>query len=480
MGNSWPGAREVPDRQVAHGEGDIEAALAMLKASRGSQWTEEVEALVEYRLRSNWAGPRPKETQHQWAARLCAIYEDQEPAMHKWLDRSLRTETQGEEWRNQAQDGPGEPPRSADGKEPEPDPGQPQGSHEGQWSQDHEGSRPWGSGWNGSAENPNRTDYPRPDAWGSRSAWSSGRTLADPWHARGSQDPQGTQGEEAGAAPSDPWGAYTNRQQPQEPREQQQTEENRQPEQVPAGRHAPAEAGQQPPRTAPWWEEEWSAGRTHTDLRYGDWRCGRLPCRFANHAYRSQCKICQAPKSLAKWELPTDPQTRTCMCGNKILPSFRGACKVCRNPIEPLEGGGHPYNPQGDAPLPDPPIASDLQGHSVEPILLWTEAIVNPMGPPWMSGSWPAITEIHYAVAQGPCGAQLRVPYVTSDTVAEVWRADHAKLCGKLLGHRRRAWTDTKPPRSSTSGGPIGTNTARSASPSSPFGRTTASRSTAS
>ena len=53
MSNSWPGAREVPDRQAAHGEGDIEAALAILTASRGSQWTEEMEALVEYRLRSN-------------------------------------------------------------------------------------------------------------------------------------------------------------------------------------------------------------------------------------------------------------------------------------------------------------------------------------------------------------------------------------------------------------------------------------------
>ena len=406
--------------------------------------------------------------------------------MRKWLDRSLRTpETQGEERRNQAQDGPGEPPRSADGKEPEPDPGQPQGSHGSSGRRTTRGPAP---GALDGAEVPRTPTARTTSAPTPGEAARHGARVARP-PTRGmrgaAMSPRGRKArtQERHPATRDPWGAYTSRQQPQEPQEQQRTEENRQPEQVPAGRHAPAEAGQQPPRTAPWWEEEWLAGRTHTDMRHGDWRCGRLPCRYPNHAYRSQCKICQAPKSLAKWELPTDPQTRTCVCGNKILPSFRGACKVCRNPIEPLEGGGHPYNPQGDAPLPDPPIASDLQGHSAEPILLWTEAIVNPMGLPGlprMSGSWPAITEIHYAVAQEPCGAKLRVPYVTSETVAEVWAVDHAKLWGKFLGHRRRAWTDTNPPRSFTSGGPVGTNSARSASPSSPFGRTTASRSTTS
>ena len=165
MGNSWPGAREEPGRQTSHGAGDTEAALAILKTSRGSQWTEEMEALVEYHLRSTWPGPHPKETQHQWATRLCAIYDDQEPAMRKWLDRRLRAlETQGEERRNQAQGGPGEPPRSADGKEPESDPGQPQGSHGEQWAQGRGWSRTWGSEWDGSAENPNRADYHHADA----------------------------------------------------------------------------------------------------------------------------------------------------------------------------------------------------------------------------------------------------------------------------------------------------------------------------
>ena len=77
-----------------------------------------MEALVEYRLRSIWPGPHPKETQRQWATRLCTVYDDQELAMREWLDRRLRApETQGEERKNRAQGGPGEPPRSADGSE---------------------------------------------------------------------------------------------------------------------------------------------------------------------------------------------------------------------------------------------------------------------------------------------------------------------------------------------------------------------------
>ena len=112
MGNSWLGAREEPGRQASHGEGDTEAALAILKTNRGSQWTEEMEAHVEYHLSSNWPGPHHKETQHQWADRLCITYDDQEPAMHQWLRRGLSTtETQGEEKNNQAQDRQEEPPR---------------------------------------------------------------------------------------------------------------------------------------------------------------------------------------------------------------------------------------------------------------------------------------------------------------------------------------------------------------------------------
>ena len=157
MGNSWPGARKDPDRQAAHGAGEIAVALAPLKERRGVQWTTDMEALVEYRIRSTWAGPYHKETQHQWATRLCTAYDDQEPAMRGWLDRRLGApEGKGKERSNQAQDGPGEPPRSADREEPESDPGQPQGTDGGQWSQDRGWSRTWSSGWDGSAETPIR------------------------------------------------------------------------------------------------------------------------------------------------------------------------------------------------------------------------------------------------------------------------------------------------------------------------------------
>ena len=97
MGNSWPGAREEPTQWAPHGEEELKAALEILRANRGSQWTEGMEALVEYHLRSNWSGPRSKESQHQWAGHLCATYDDQEPAMQQWLRRRLpATETRGE------------------------------------------------------------------------------------------------------------------------------------------------------------------------------------------------------------------------------------------------------------------------------------------------------------------------------------------------------------------------------------------------
>ena len=78
--------------------------------------------------------------------------------------------------------------------------------------------------------------------------------------------------------------------------------------------------------------------------------------------------------------------------------------------------------------------------------MLWTEAMVNPAGPPEVSGGWPAAPKISHEVAYGPDGSALKVPYVTSDAVAEAWQVDHDKLCAKFLGHRRRSWKDTNPP----------------------------------
>ena len=143
MGNSWPVAREDPDRQAAHGAGEPAVALALLRERRGAQWTTDMEALVEYHVRTTWVGFYHKETQQQWAARLCAAYDDQEPAMRDWLDRPLgAAKGQGKEQRDQAPDGPGGPPQGANWEEPKPDPEQPQGANGGQWSQDRGLSRP--------------------------------------------------------------------------------------------------------------------------------------------------------------------------------------------------------------------------------------------------------------------------------------------------------------------------------------------------
>ena len=135
MGNSWPGAREEPGQWAPHGEGDFKAALEILRAKRGTQWTKDMEALVEYHLRSNWPGPRYKETQHQWAERLCVTYDDQEPAMQRWLCRGLPTaETQGKEKNSQAQDCREEPPRGTGERKSDPDHAQPRNPHEEQWA----------------------------------------------------------------------------------------------------------------------------------------------------------------------------------------------------------------------------------------------------------------------------------------------------------------------------------------------------------
>ena len=156
MGNSWPGAREEPTQWAPHGEEEPKAALEILRTNRGSQWTEEMEALVEYHLRTNWSGPRNKESQHQWAVRLCATYDEQEPAMQQWLRRRMpATETQGKEEGGHTQDYGEGPSRDAGGGMPEPGHAQPRDSHEEQWARGHNWSRGgWSSGWGG--EGPGR------------------------------------------------------------------------------------------------------------------------------------------------------------------------------------------------------------------------------------------------------------------------------------------------------------------------------------
>ena len=121
MGNSWPGAREGPAQRPAQGEDELSAALEVLRAERGSQWTEEMEGLVEYHLRTNWPGPCTKETQHQWTARLCATYDQNEPAMQAWLRRRLpAAETQWKEEGGHTKDYGRDPPGAPVGRSQSP------------------------------------------------------------------------------------------------------------------------------------------------------------------------------------------------------------------------------------------------------------------------------------------------------------------------------------------------------------------------
>ena len=130
---------------------------------------------------------------------------------------------------------------------------------------------------------------------------------------------------------------------------------------------------------------------------------------------------------------------------------------------------------QGDKPLPAPNRGGNLQGHSAEPVMLWTEAILNPAGPPRVHSDWPEVPYLDHIVAHDKEGRCFKVPYTTSKEVAKAWEVDHSTLCGKLLGHRRRKWKDTKPPRSSTSGAWDPRNTPRWGWPSCRCGPTSAS-----
>ena len=224
-----------------------------------------------YHIRTTWAEPHHKETQQQWATRLCAAYADQEQAMREWLDRPMGATTgHGREQRGQAPDNSEGPPQGAWREEPRDDPEQPQGANWGEWSQDRGWSRPWDSGWDNSAGAFDHADNHHSEPWRRRAAWSSDQTPNDPWHSRCGRGSRGAQDGAARDVPNAPWSSYANRQQYQEPREEQRPEENHQPWQAPAEHHARADPGHQAARRAPRWEEEWLARNSHTEMRYGD------------------------------------------------------------------------------------------------------------------------------------------------------------------------------------------------------------------
>ena len=182
-------------------------------------------------------------------------------------------------------------------------------------------------------------------------------------------------------------------------------------------------------------------------MRFGDWRCGNAhTCRYPNHARKDFCRQCGAPKADAKWELPQDPQTTTCACGAFIKSHYTSKCRACQAPTLRPDGGAAVYDPQGDGPLPAPGRGGHLQGHSAEPTMFWTEAILNPTGPPEIGGDWPAAPDLPHLVAYGKDALGFKVPYTTSNNVAKAWGVDHSALCGKFLGHWRRRWGDLNPP----------------------------------
>ena len=144
--------------------------------------------------------------------------------------------------------------------------------------------------------------------------------------------------------------------------------------------------------------------------------------------------------------LPQDPQTTTYACGAITKSHYTKNCRACQAPILRPDGGAAMYDPQGNKPLPAPSQGGHLQGHSAEPIMLWTGAILNPTGPLEINGDWPAAPDLPHLVAYGKDALGLKLQYTTSNSVAKAWGVDHSALCGKFLNHRHRRWGDLNPP----------------------------------
>ena len=189
MGNSWPGARGEPGRQAAHQPVQPSDAFALLKDRRGANWTTDMEAIVEYHIRTTWVEPLQKETQHQRANRLCAAYDDQETAMHEWINRPMgATPGSGQGQRGQAPANSEEPTQGAWGEQPKDDPKDLQSGIWGTRPQGRGWSHAKGSGWDSRAGAYDHADD-RPETWGQRTPWDLGQRPGDPWHPGNSQGP---------------------------------------------------------------------------------------------------------------------------------------------------------------------------------------------------------------------------------------------------------------------------------------------------
>ena len=180
MGSSWPGARGDPERQAAHLPGHL-SAFTILKNHRGAQWSTDMEALVQYHIQTTGLDPHHKESQQQWTDRLCAAYDDQEPAMRKWLDRPLGVAAVPKQGQGgQAPGNSEEPPQGAGEDQPKDDPKDSQDNYWGKWSQDHGWSYTSSSGWDGRADASGQAGSEHPGSWGQRSTWDSVQAPGDP------------------------------------------------------------------------------------------------------------------------------------------------------------------------------------------------------------------------------------------------------------------------------------------------------------
>ena len=258
-------------------------AFKRLKHSRGAMWTDEMASVVEHNLRHNWdLGPRPDENRCRWDIRVDATYDYYYPVTVKWLSTPLPpAQAPGQKQREHHPPKSEQPPEERGQHQPQE---HPEGHHGGD-STHQKGDQEWTASW---AQE--RATGDKADARGRAGQWDG-----DPWHKGGSQGPRDGPGNAGSHQPADPWAAYKKPQDGPMPAQQsswgsQQWQGERNPQDG-------QRAVQQPGRRAPAWEQLWWEGKSNTDMRFGDWRCGNWPaCNFANFTYRDFCRQCKAPQ----------------------------------------------------------------------------------------------------------------------------------------------------------------------------------------
>ena len=307
-----PAVQEEPLRQpleVPH-QHHQEEALDVLRSTRGSQWDAATEGCVWWHIQHRWeTETRPGEGRMQWAGRLQDQYDHDIEGITRWVEQALPS--------------------------PEPQPEEPSPQDPQQVEPDQ---------WDGWQRQPRQRHQERQETdhwdrhWGSRADWKQ-----ETEERGGRAGPGGTR---------DPWGAWKPTQQGQS------QEQGGQPAELPP---APTrgdgggQGGWQPQaRRAPEWEADWLRGTSHPEMRYGDWRCGARPCHYANHAYRTVCKMCGASKDDAKWVLPHDPTATLCSCGVPILPHYKHACRSCGKALGRAPQGAQQAPPRNPSALPVP------------------------------------------------------------------------------------------------------------------------------